>query len=252
MQSCTLGVFKIYWLNGGEFELDGGTMFGVVPKVLWSKKYPVDESNPEAIEENYIKLLNYPLLVKTPDTLVLIETGLGNKLSEKQKQIFRVTKEWDLPVELNKLGIKRQDIDYDILTHCDFDHAGGMVMYNSKGEEELTFPNAKHVIQRLEWEDATQPNIRSANTYWRENFTKLKDSGNLLLVESDYEVCPGVEVQLTGGHPRGHQIVRMQSQNTTLQTCCLPMYISIPCGSWPMTTFPWMQLPSRRNMRIRP
>jgi glyoxylase-like metal-dependent hydrolase (beta-lactamase superfamily II) len=213
MQSCTLGVFKIYWLNGGEFELDGGTMFGVVPKVLWSKKYPVDESNPEAIEENYIKLLNYPLLVKTPDTLVLIETGLGNKLSEKQKQIFRVTKEWDLPVELNKLGIKRQDIDYVILTHCDFDHAGGMVMYNSKGEEELTFPNAKHVIQRLEWEDATQPNIRSANTYWRENFTKLKDSGNLLLVESDYEVCPGVEVQLTGGHTRGHQIVRMQSQN---------------------------------------
>ncbi len=215
MKKFKLGEFDIFWLNGGEFELDGGTMFGVVPKVLWAKKYPVNEQNPDAIEQNYIKLLNYPLLIKTPDSLVLVETGLGNKLTEKQKQIFRVTREWDLPGELSKLGIKRQDINYVILTHCDFDHAGGIVMHNSAGEEELTFPNAKHIIQKLEWEDATQPNIRSANTYWKENFSKLKDTDNLHLIETDYEVCPGIEVQLTGGHTRGHQIVRMQSQKKT-------------------------------------
>ena len=103
MKGSKLGDFEIYWLNGGEFELDGGTMFGVVPKALWAKKYPVDESNPLALEENYIKLLNYPLLIKTPDFLVLVETGLGNKLTDKQKQIFRVTKDWDLPGDLKKI-----------------------------------------------------------------------------------------------------------------------------------------------------
>ena len=90
MKSCRIGDFEIFWLNGGEFELDGGTMFGVVPKSLWAKKYPVDEDNRLLLEENYIKLLNAPLLIKTPDSLVLVDTGLGNKLSDKQKQIFRV------------------------------------------------------------------------------------------------------------------------------------------------------------------
>ena len=96
MKGFKLSDFEIFWLNGGEFELDGGTMFGVVPKSLWAKKYPVDEDNPDCFENNYIKLLNSPLLIKTPDSLVLVETGLGNKLTDKQKQIFRVTKDWGL------------------------------------------------------------------------------------------------------------------------------------------------------------
>jgi len=214
MKIFQLGNFEIFWLNGGEFELDGGTMFGVVPKVLWAKKYPVEDNRLEH-EDNYIKLLNSPLLIKTPDSLVLIETGLGNKLTDKQKQVFRVIKDWDLPEELKKLGLRREDINYVILTHCDFDHAGGIVMHNSAGEEELTFPNAKHIVQRLEWEDATQPNIRSANTYWEENFSKLKDTDNLQLIEGDFKICQGVEVQYTGGHTRGHQIVKIQSEKET-------------------------------------
>ncbi len=211
MKSFRLGDFEIFWLNGGEFELDGGTMFGVVPKVLWSKKYPADEGDSIRHEDNYIKLLNYPLLIKTSDSLVIIETGLGNKMTEKQKQIFRVIKDWDLPEELNRLGLSRQDINYVILTHCDFDHAGGIVMHNAKGEEELTFPNAKHVVQKREWEDAMHPDIRSENTYWPQNFSKLKGTDNLQLVEGNFTVCEGVEVQHTGGHTRGHQMVRIQS-----------------------------------------
>jgi glyoxylase-like metal-dependent hydrolase (beta-lactamase superfamily II) len=132
-------------------------------------------------------------------------------MTEKQKQISRVTKEWDIPQELQKLGFTRQDINYVILTHCDFDHAGGIVMYNAAGKEELTFPNAKHMVQKLEWEDALHPNIRSENTYWPQNFSKLKGTNNLQLVEGNFTVCEGVEVQLTGGHTRGHQIVRVQS-----------------------------------------
>jgi glyoxylase-like metal-dependent hydrolase (beta-lactamase superfamily II) len=215
MKSCKLGDFEIFWLNGGEFELDGGTMFGVVPKVLWEKRYPVDEDNDRDPGDNYIKLLNYPLLIKTPHSLVLVETGLGNKFFAKQKQIFRITKDWSLPEELSKLGFTRQDINYVILTHCDFDHAGGIVMHNSAREEELTFPNAKHIIQKLEWEDAMHPNKRSANTYLVENFSKLKDTDNLQLVEGDFKVCQGVEVQHTGGHTRGHQIVKIQSKKET-------------------------------------
>jgi glyoxylase-like metal-dependent hydrolase (beta-lactamase superfamily II) len=211
MKGSKLGDFEIFWLNGGEFELDGGTMFGVVPKSLWAKKYPVDEKTPLGFEENYIKLLNSPLLIKTPDSLVLIETGLGNKLSQKQKEIYRVTKDWDLPQELEKIGLTRRGIDYVILTHCDFDHAGGIVMINSDGDEELTFPNAKHIVQKLEWEDVMQPNKRSANTYWEQNFSKLKDTDNLQLIDGDFEICQGIEVQHTGGHTRGHQIVRIQS-----------------------------------------
>ena len=215
MKGYKLGDFEIFWLNGGEFELDGGTMFGVVPKALWAEKYPGAENSSIDPDANYIKLLNYPLLVKTPDSLVLIETGLGNKLSDKQKKTYRVIKDWDLPQQLNKIGLKRQDINYVILTHCDFDHAGGIVMYNSDGEEELTFPNAKHIVQKIEWEDVMHPNIRSANTYWERNFSKLKDTDNLQLVEGDFEVCQGIEVQHTGGHTRGHQIVRIQSEKGT-------------------------------------
>jgi len=210
MKSFKLGNFEIFWLNGGEFELDGGTMFGVVPKVLWSKKYPAADDT-IGHENNYIKLLNYPLLVKTPESLIIIDTGLGNKMTEKQKQVFRVIKDWDIPKELRKLGIKRQDINYVILTHCDFDHAGGIVMHNTAGGEELTFPNAKHIVQKLEWEDALHPDIRSENTYWPQNFSKLKDTDNLQLVEGNITPCLGVEVQHTGGHTRGHQIVRIQS-----------------------------------------
>jgi len=212
VKSLKLGDIEIFWLNGGEFELDGGTMFGVVPKVLWSKKIPVvDEEDSARVEENYIKLLISPLLIKTPDCLVLVETGLGNKLSDKQKKIFRVTRDWEIPQDLKELGFKRQDIDYVILTHCDFDHAGGIVMRNTAGGEELAFPHARHIIQKLEWEDAMHPNIRSENTYWPENFSKLKDSDNLKLIRGNFTVCNGVEVQHTSGHTRGHQIVRIWS-----------------------------------------
>jgi glyoxylase-like metal-dependent hydrolase (beta-lactamase superfamily II) len=212
MKGLKLGDFEIFWLNGGEFELDGGTMFGVVPKSLWSKKFTAGGNKFISYDKDFIRLLNAPLLVKTPDALVVIETGLGNKLNGKQKETYRVRKEWNIPGDIKVMGLKREDISYVILTHCDFDHAGGIVMYNAQKEPELTFPNAKHIVQEEEWEDAMHPNIRSANTYWPQNFSELKDSDNLQLVNGNYQVCEGIEVQQTGGHTRGHQIIRIESR----------------------------------------
>lgn len=200
-----LGRFELFWLNGGRFELDGGAMFGVVPKILWSKKYPSDENN-------YIPMVTWPILIKTPQDLILIETGLGNKLTEKQKQIYRVKEEWDIPQELQRLGFSRNDINYVILTHFDFDHAGGAVMKNDSNELEITFLNAKYVIQSKEWYDVLNPNIRSINTYWQINYEKLKDSKNLMLIEGEKEIVSGVKAVFTGGHNGGHQIVIIESE----------------------------------------
>jgi glyoxylase-like metal-dependent hydrolase (beta-lactamase superfamily II) len=207
-RALKIGEMELHWLQGGVFELDGGTMFGVVPRVLWAKKFPPDK-------DNYIRMLNAPILVKSPHGLAVIETGLGNKLTEKQRKIFRIREDWDIPGSLSSLGIGRDDITHVVLTHCDFDHAGGVVMRNDRGEHELTFPRAQHIVQRTEWEDAMSPNQRASHTYWPQNFEELKASDNLRLVGGEYEVFPGVFLVPTGGHTRGHQIVRITSDEDT-------------------------------------
>jgi glyoxylase-like metal-dependent hydrolase (beta-lactamase superfamily II) len=199
-----IGEFEITWLNGGRFELDGGAMFGVVPKVLWQKKYPADA-------DNCVSLVAWPLLVRTPSALVLIESGLGNKLTEKQKKIYRVREDWSVPAELEQLGIDRRDIDYVILTHYDFDHAGGIVMQDGP-DLALTFPKAKHILQKKEWDDVLNPTSRTINTYWPVNNELMRNSRNLEIIEGEAEVVPGVRIIHTGGHNNGHQIVAMESQ----------------------------------------
>ena len=203
-QGFRLGDFSIHWLQGGEFEVDGGSMFGVVPKVLWEQKCA---STPD----NHILLANAPMLVQTPQGNVLIDTGLGNKLTAKEKGIFRVRAEWNLVVGLARLGLSRESISHVILTHGDFDHAGGVTMPGETGGLELTFPAATHYIQRREWEDVLAPNQRSADAYWPENFAGLVEGKNLHLVDGEEEIMPGVRLARTGGHTRGHQAVWLES-----------------------------------------
>jgi glyoxylase-like metal-dependent hydrolase (beta-lactamase superfamily II) len=199
-----IGAFELVWLEGGSFELDGGTAFGPVPKVLWEKKLPCDA-------ENYVPISAWPILVKTPESLVLIESGLGNKLTEKQKKILRTRQEWRVPEDLRSRGMQCEDIDCVILTHGDWDHAAGVVMQEGK-DLKLTFPRAKHIIQKIEWEDVLLPNKRSVHTYWPINSETLGRSGNLVLVDGKAEPVPGITVHLTGGHTRGHQIIVMESE----------------------------------------
>lgn len=202
--SLKIGDIELFWLKGGDFKLDGGTMFGAVPKVLWQKKYPVDA-------DNNIALCNDPLLIKTPQTIILVDTGLGNKLSEKQKNTFQVSGERDLVAQLDALGIARDEVQQVVLSHCDFDHAGGIVTCDHHGVARLTFPKAVHFIQRCEWEDVEHPHLRAKSTYLKENFQFLKDSGQLILVDGEKEISHGVTLRATAGHTRGHQLVEIRS-----------------------------------------
>ncbi len=203
--SLDLGDITIDWLNGGTFELDGGTMFGTVPKLLWSRKVSPDK-------DNYIKMPATPLLVRTPQAAILIDTGIGNKLTEKQKMIFRVTRHWTADLDLAQFDVSPQDIEAVILTHGHFDHSGGIVRYTADGKPELTFPKAKHIINEMEWQDVKHPNSRSVHTYFPENFETLERSGLMVRVNHSYKVAPGVTVRHSGGHTRGHQIVEITGQ----------------------------------------
>ena len=207
-QKLAIGDFQIYWLNGGNFRLDGGTMFGAVPKVLWEKKCKADAANT-------LPFCNDILLVKTPKHNIIIDTGLGNKLTEKQLSIFQVTAPWSVIDELSELGLSPQDIDFVLLTHCDFDHAGGIVMHDSSGNEKLTFPAAVHFVQKTEWEDVKQPCRRAQSTYWPENFKLLKEEGQLEIIAGDREIIPGITLRHTGGHTRGHQLIEITSKGET-------------------------------------
>ena len=204
----TIGDFQIYWLNGGNFRLDGGTMFGAVPKVLWERKCKADA-------DNLLPFTNDVLLVKTPTHNVIVDTGLGNKLTEKQLSIFKVTSPWSIVSDLADINLSRQDIDFVLLTHCDFDHAGGIVMHDAEGNEELTFPAAIHYVQKTEWEDVENPCRRAQSTYWPENFNLLKTEGRLKIIDGELEVIPGITLRHTGGHTRGHQLVEFISKNET-------------------------------------
>lgn len=186
--------------------LDGGAMFGVVPKILWQRKYPCDE-------RNFIPLCTRPLLVTTPDARVLIETGLGNKLNDKQRRNFGVRGERGLERSLARIGLTPDDIDVVVLTHLDFDHASGNTLRNGDGELVPAFPKARHVVQARELEDALHPNLRTQHTYWRENLDPLLDRNLFQTVDGRAEVVPGVEVFLTGGHTRGHQVVLIRSED---------------------------------------
>lgn len=199
-----IGKFEITQLHGGDFVMDAGAIFGVVPKVLWQKKYTADAENSFLLKSNV-------LLVKWDTGALLIESGLGNKLTEKQRKIFKVHSEWRITQDLLQLGLEPNDIKYVILTHCDFDHAGGIIQYDAAGEPKVTFPEAYHVVQEKEWYDANHPNIRSTNTYWSHNFAALHEE-NLFLVSGDHEIIPGVRVIHTSGHTRGHQAVVIESE----------------------------------------
>lgn len=192
--------FELLPLSDGNFWLDGGAMFGVVPKVLWQRTNPSDD-------KNRIVLGLHPLLIKTKKENILIETGIGDKIPDKFKEIYKVEKEKDLIQSLKDIGVSSEDINIVILTHLHFDHCGWNTRRDSTGKIVPTFKNARYFIQKAEWEGALNPDPRSKASYLKENFLPLEEYGNLQLISGDTEITEGIEVILTRGHTQGHQVV---------------------------------------------
>ncbi|MGE6259394.1 YtnP family quorum-quenching lactonase [Heyndrickxia sporothermodurans] len=207
MEKLTVGDLTITWLNGGVTNLDGGAMFGVVPKPLWSKKYPVNDNN-------QIELRTDPMLLQINRKNILIESGIGNgKLTEKQKRNFGVAEESQIEESLAELGLSASDIDIICMTHMHFDHASGLTKWEN-GKLVSVFSNAIIYTSQIEWNEMREPNIRSRNTYWQENWEPIQEQvktfeGNIMI-----EDC--LMMTHTGGHSDGHSIIQIERDGQKL------------------------------------
>jgi len=166
---------KIYPISHGDFKLDGGAMFGVVPKVLWQRTNPADENN-------LIEMTLRSLLIEDGDRLMLIDTGMGDKQSDKFFSHYKPTKQNLFDETLDKYGFHRDDITDVIMTHLHFDHCGGSIVRNKKGFYEPAFKNARFWSNENHWQWATEPNPREKASFLKENILPIQESGQLNFV----------------------------------------------------------------------
>lgn len=200
---------NLYKIETGNLKLDGGAMFGVVPKVIWNNLYPADDQN----------LCNWSmrcLLVVTDDYKAIIDTGMGNKQSEKFFSYYLPNGEYSLGSSLAKHGFSFEDITDVIITHLHFDHVGGAVSYNDKNELVPTFPNAKYHVGKTHWDLANNPNRREKASFLPENFVPLKEQGKLNLVEGECELLPGIDIKMFDGHTAGQMIPFINFEGRTI------------------------------------
>ena len=206
-KSIQLGDLTLTPLLDGYFRLDGGAMFGVVPKPLWEKRASADE-------RNRISLASRPLLVRGTQ-LMLIDAGIGNKMDARSVDIYAIDRRRNLTHELADCGLSVADVEIALASHLHFDHVGGFTTRLDSGDIVPSFPNARYVVRSDEWEDATHPHERNRASYLQDDFVPLKPAGLLDLFDGDREIMPGVRVRWTGGHARSHQVVMIESGGRT-------------------------------------
>ena len=216
VESRTVGQLRVHALQAGLQLLDGGAMFGVVPKNLWERKIPADA-------KNRIPLGMRCLLIEHPDGLVLVDTGAGDKESEKFHAIYGMENApvgevgpTQLESALAEAGFTSADVVVVINSHLHFDHAGGNTRRGEGGEAVLSFPNARYVVRRGEWEWAHQTNERTAASYFTHNFDPLRHTDRLELVDDDREVLAGISLRRTPGHTPHHQGILVESGSDRL------------------------------------
>jgi glyoxylase-like metal-dependent hydrolase (beta-lactamase superfamily II) len=203
-----LGNVDLYLVSDGTYWEDGGGLFGLVPRALWAQTAEPDERNRLCFEMRC-------LLIQSAEQRILVDTGYGDKLSDKERSFISLTGERRLLKSLEKLGIGPLDVDLVINTHLHADHCGGNTAYNGNGELVPTFPWATYCIQRLELADAAFPNERTRATYLRENFQPLEQAGQLRILSGDTRLTDEVRVIITPGHTRAHQCVVVESGGQT-------------------------------------
>ncbi len=213
VMSYSLGRFVLHEVRDGTFALDGGAMFGVVPRVIWEKTNPPDE-------RNRIALALRCLLIEDGRRRILVDDGIGDKWSTKHRDIYAIDRSrFNLDTELGRAGCSRSDITDVVLTHLHFDHAGGTTARSADGRLEIAFPNAIFHVQRRNWEWALSPSEKDAGSYLVENFAPLEKSGRLHLVEGEAQLTPGVDFLVAEGHTPGLQLVRVSDEETCLIHC---------------------------------
>lgn len=196
-----IGRIRVHLLNDGFFAMDGGTMFSVVPKRLWSKQVPADA-------ENRIPMsLHCPLAIDGKDA-ILVDTGVGERLSERERTIYKVERDGGLAARLREIGLDLEEVTHVILTHLHFDHAGGVIVRSDAGPWRPTFPRARHFVQRVELEAAEHPADERAAAAYRhvpECIEPLRRAGLLEVLDGPTVLSPHLRVIVTGGHTPSHQ-----------------------------------------------
>ncbi|MEN2992937.1 MAG: MBL fold metallo-hydrolase [Bacteroidia bacterium] len=200
---------RLYAVETGRFALDGGAMFGVVPRVIWEKLIPPDA-------RHRIPMAMRALLIEAGNRLLLVDVGVGHKYTPKFADLYAIDHStYTLEGELRKLGFTPADVTDVILTHLHFDHAGGSTQ-RQNGQLVPTFPNARYYLQRSHWEWAHNPNPRERASFFPENYDPLAESGQLVLLEGETELLPNIYIRVVHGHTEGQQLVEVRYKDHIL------------------------------------
>ncbi len=241
-----LGRFQLNHISDGSIRLDGGAVFGIVPRVLWERKMRPDD-------RNRVRLGLNCLLIRTPNEAILVDTGAGRKYSPKERDIYGVGEEPDIVARLANLGMEPGDVDLVINTHLHFDHCGGNTRWEGR-EVVSNFPNATYIVAREDYLTATRRNERTAVSYRPENWVPLQEAHQLRLVDGEQEIVPGVSLVHTPGHTPGHHSVKVQSGGETVfflgDLCATTAHVPLP---WIMgyDLFPLTTLETRKRIYSR-
>ena len=200
---------NLHVIDTGHFKLDGGAMFGVVPKTLWNRHQPADENN-------RCTWAMRCLLIEAHGRVILIDTGMGNKQDDKFRSHFEPHGDGDLLASIARAGYTREEITDVVLTHLHFDHCGGAVQRRPNEDLELTFPNAIHWSEENHWKWATDPNPRERASFLKENILPIKESGMLKFINDDTEIIPELWFAIADGHTHGMLIPHLEIEEETL------------------------------------
>lgn len=226
LSKAVVGNFELYTIETGDIKLDGGAMFGVVPKTLWSRGIPADE-------KNRIAMTMRCLLIRSRATgkIYLIDNGVGTKFNEKMMEIYQIDfSKRELSRSLEAQGFSFDDITDIIFTHLHFDHCGGTTYFDDKGHISYAFKNAVYHVNERHWETATRPNAREKASFLPDNIGPIKESGKLNLIEDEYTFEPGLTTIIANGHTIGQQLPKIEGDGKTIVFVAdlLPTHVHLP------------------------